>query len=107
MPSVPHLEALLLLRGDSHRPWNATQIAQRLYIDDAAATAILEHLTGVGLIARGPQSNAYRYAPSAPGQAEMADRLADLHAHALVAVTNLIHGRPAHLFADAFRFRKD
>lgn len=97
----------MLLRGDPHRSWNATQIAQRLYIDDAGARVVLEQLAAAGLIARDPQSNAFRYAPSAPAQAEIADRLADLHAHALVAVTNLIHGRPAHLFADAFRFRKD
>ena len=37
IPSVPHLEALLLLRHDPQNTWNAPVIAQRLYIDEKSA----------------------------------------------------------------------
>jgi hypothetical protein len=104
---VPHLEALLLLRGDEQRRWSTSLMARRLYIDEPSAAAVLNHLTEIGFVAFEAEAAAYRYAPASPAQSEMIDRLADLHAHALVAVTNIIHGRSAQLFADAFKFRKD
>lgn len=107
IPSVPHLEALLLLRRDQHTRWSASLVARRLYIDETNAGAVLRHLADAGFVHFDTAAGEYRYAPASPTSAEMIDRLADLYAQALVAVTNIIHGRPAQLFADAFKFRKD
>jgi hypothetical protein len=106
IPSVPHLEALLLMRRDPQRSWNAAAMAQGLYIDEHSAAAVLAELAAGDLVVGDSAAATYRYAPPPP-LAEMMDRLADLYARALVTVTNLIHGRSAQLFADAFKLRKD
>lgn len=105
--TVPHLEALLLLRREAPRTWNTADIARNLYIDERTAAVVLRDLTSIGLAVADDTTAAYHYAPSSDGNAQLVDRLADLYAHALVAVTNLIHGRSAQLFADAFKFRKE
>ena len=104
-PSVPHLEALLLLRRDPAVAWDPARLARRLYIDDKTAADVLRDLTTCQLAAGNDPATGYRYEPGA--NAEMVDRVAQLYARALVAVTNLIHGRNAQLFADAFKLRKD
>lgn len=79
--SLPHLEALLLLRSAKNDLWNSTMLAERLYIGDMQALA-----------------------------AAQIDRLAALYGSHLLEVTYLIHStheRKAHLFADAFKWRKD
>ena len=48
IPSVPYLEAALLLRGEE-RGWTVTEVARRLYITDAAADELLEALQAGGL----------------------------------------------------------
>jgi hypothetical protein len=107
IPTVPHLEALLLLRG---RPedWPLALLASRLYVDAANATLLLDDLTAAGLVAVGP--GGYRYAPADADVASTVDALATLYARQMVVVAELIHSssdRKAHRFADAFRLRKD
>lgn len=106
-PSVPHLEALLTLRRDPQTAWNVQVVAQRLYTDEKSAATVLDELVAARLVTCQPTTAVYRYAPATPAQSQMVDRLADLYSRALVAVTNLIHGRSAQMFADAFKFRKD
>lgn len=104
--SVPHLEALLLLRSNP-RNWRAAEVAGRLYISDKAAERLLLDLCNAGMAAG--ESDAYRYHPETAMMNEMIDRVARLYAQNLVAMTNLIHSsveRKAHQFADAFNFRK-
>ena len=50
--SVPHLEAMLLMRSHPAEHWTATRLGQRLYIRDTDAAGLLEALAGTGLARR-------------------------------------------------------
>lgn len=107
IPTVPHLEALLLLRGRPEE-WPLAQLASRLYVDAANATLLLDDLIASGLVVAA--GNGYRYAPADADVATTIDTLAALYARQMVTVAELIHSssdRKAHRFADAFRLRKD
>lgn len=112
VPSVPFLEALLLLRADPAQAWNADALAGRLYTREKAAQGLLEDLCTAGIARRceAPFEPAYCYAPASEALRDRIDRLADLYARHLVEVTHLIHSsldRKAQQFADAFKLRKD
>lgn len=108
IPSVPFLEAVLLLRADPKRSWMAAQLARRLYVPERTADELVELLVSSAL-AVPAEPEGVRYAPSAE-LAEVVDRLAQAYSTDLVTVTDLIHSRidrRAQRFADAFRFRKE
>lgn len=110
--SVPHLEALLLLRSLPEREWDSAAVAQRLYVAERAARKLLDELCTVGaLVSSKTHKNVtYRYWPRHPDLAVMIDRLALAYASNLVAIAGLIHSkidRQAQQFADAFTWRKD
>jgi len=111
--SVPHLEALLLLRSAQGTFWSAATVAGRLYIGEQLALAVMQDLCRAGMLApRSPDdgSIAYRYQPASDAMGVLIDRLAALYASHLLEVTYLIHSaldRKAHMFADAFKWRKD
>lgn len=111
VPSVPFLEALLLLRADPAQQWQREMLAERLYIRDKIAQGLLEQLCKAGMAAECPaQQDCYRYQPSSNALQARIDQLADLYSKHLVEVTLLIHSsldRKAHQFADAFKWRKD
>jgi hypothetical protein len=113
IPSVPHLEALLLLRAGQADVWRAATVAERLYIGDKVAHDVLVDLCRAGMIApREPADGVidYRYQPSSDAMGALIDRLAALYGSHLLEVTYLIHSaldRKAHLFADAFKWRKE
>lgn len=107
IPSVPHLEALLLLRGNP-ASWPIAQLAGRLYIDVSIATSLVDDLALAGLATCTPEG--CRYAPADPATAATVDAVAELYARRTVAVAELIHSksdRKALRFADAFRLRKE
>lgn len=109
IPSVPFLEALLLLRADVSQPWDIDALAKRLYVRERTAQALLEDLCTAGM-ATCCDTGLYRYEPESDILRNLIDQLADLYATQLVAVTNLIHSsldRKAQQFADAFKWRKD
>ena len=106
--SIPHLEALLLLRASETQEWPATRVAKRLYVVEAAAQALLDDLSALGMLERGPGGFTYR--PASPQLRATIDELAELYSRRLVDITHLIHSRldrQAQHFADAFRWRKD
>lgn len=111
IPSVPYLEAMLLLRNHADRDWDAKQVAQRLYMTEKAAAELLFELHGAGVLhAAAQEVPSYRYRPISEELAQMIDRLAQTYSSNLVEVTNLIHSKiskKAQQFADAFRWRKD
>lgn len=115
IPSVPFLEALLLLRANPAQQWNSDMLAQRLYVRERTAHALLEDLCRAGMVAPcddagGAQEACYQYQPTSEHLRERVDALADLYSRHLVEVTLLIHStldRKAQQFADAFKFRKD
>jgi hypothetical protein len=109
IPSVPFLEALLLMRADPAQAWRRESLARRLYVREKVAEALLGDLCLAGMAA-GCEADGYRYQPTGDGLRERIDRLADLYATHLVEVTLLIHSsldRKAQQFADAFKWRKD
>lgn len=106
IPSVPYLEALLLLRSGSRESWDAARVAQRLYVRETDAAALLSALEASGIAQRADVG--YTYAPNAELAARI-DQVAGCYVANLVEVTELIHSRlerRAHQFADAFRFKK-
>jgi hypothetical protein len=137
IPSVPYLEALLLLHGDPARAWACQEVARRLYLTDKAAQVVLAELAAAGvtqLVADSgdgaalagatsmpggdgedtssePANASVRYAPQTLELQEMIDRLAVIYPRHIVAVSELIHSRGRHSraqqFADAFVLRKE
>ncbi|TFW35360.1 hypothetical protein [Massilia horti] len=112
IPSVPFLEALLLLRGDPAQQWHPDTLARRLYIRDRMAQSLLEDLCRAGMAVRcaPPAEHCFHYQPSSTAMRRRIDQLADLYSKQLVEVTTLIHSsleRKAQQFADAFKLRKD
>ena len=113
IPSVPHLEALLLLRAAAAISWTGVMVAGRLYIGEKIALGILHDLCRSGMTEQHDTPDGqtlYRYRPATPAMAVLVDRLAVLYASHLLEVTYLIHStleRKAQLFADAFKWRKD
>jgi hypothetical protein len=109
VPSVPYLEAVLLLRADPERAWDAAQLARRLYVPERRGIELAAQLRDSGIAAAAGEGGAVRYAPAAD-LAVLLDGVAQAYAADLVTVSSLIHSRidrRAQQFADAFRFRKD
>jgi hypothetical protein len=108
--SVPHMEALMLVRATAPQRWSAHTLAQRLYVTPAAAGALLEDLAGAGMLMRDAAQSAWFYDLRQNALCGLVERLAGLYASHLVAITVLIHSRldrKAQQFADAFDLRKD
>jgi hypothetical protein len=111
IPSVPYLEAALLLRGSPGRGFSTADLAGALYMGDRAARELLQQLTEGGLVvAEAGQSGRVRWQPRDASVAASMDALAQAYATHLVEVTHLIHdatAKKAQRFADAFKLRKD
>ena len=113
IPSVPFLEALLLLRNAPAQTWDAEMVAHDLYVSPPQATELLTSLTDAGIcveVAKSPLH--FVYAPKPDELRELIDNLAHEYAHNLIEVTNLIHAnsnkdQKIQLLADAFILRKD
>lgn len=111
IPSVPYLEAMLLLRNETDAQWDSAHLAQRLYLSEQAAGALLAELNDAGVIvADAHMAECYCFCPVSESLRDMIDQVADAYASHLVDVTHLIHsktGKKALQFADAFKWRKD
>ncbi|HZY16942.1 MAG TPA: hypothetical protein VFE82_00590 [Ramlibacter sp.] len=109
IPSVPFLEALLLLRANPTQPWGAADTAGRLYIGEAQALDLLQGLEAAG-IARRADKERFAYAPASDDLRAVLDGIAAAYSNDLVTVTQMIHsrtGKRAQQFADAFRWKKE
>lgn len=104
------MEAMLLFKALPGQAVETRSIAERLYVGDKQAAALVEQLRGAGIIVPVDGSPAtHRYAP-APELADMLDRAAHAYVHNLIGITRLIHSRTermAQQFADAFKIRRD
>lgn len=108
IPSVPHLEALLLLHADPNREWDAPDLGARLYLDAARAGQLLADLARAGLAV--VIAGSFRFAPSEASLASVVDAVAHTYGRHLVEVAELIHAARDHKaqrFADAFLLRKE
>lgn len=109
IPSVPYLEAMLLLRSSSERVWSSPDAAQRLFVSDKSAAELLAGLHAAGILAQ-PVPGQYQYRPASDALHMMIGRVADCYSRHLMPVTHLIHSKTdkrAQQFADAFKWRKD
>ena len=111
IPSIPYLEAILLLKEDPAQAWDSRQLSKRLYLSDRDAGALLVALNESGIASRveGGDS-AFRYAPITDVLRDLLDRLASIYPGNLIEVTHLVHSKTnkrARQFADAFKLRKE
>jgi hypothetical protein len=107
--SIPMLEALLLMRRQPERRWTTGMLAAELYMEPRQVAPFLADLVARGLCGMVENSEPlYVWKPATPELAQALERLADVYARHLVAVTNLIHSKPrasVRGFSDAFRIR--
>lgn len=111
IPSVPHLEALLLMRSEADHQWSINELAKRLFINEQKTRGILEHLQAAGVVSDlGGDPRLYQYYPPSDELKDLIDNLALTYSSSLIEVTNLIHSnmdQKAHKFANAFVWRKN
>ena len=109
IPSVPYLEALLLLRAESAQPWDSYRLAGRLYIGEGQALELLQAMQQAGVVNR-REDGSFVYSPADAALVEVIAALATTYSQDLVGVTDLIHARldkRAQQFANAFRWKKE
>ena len=110
VPSIPYLEAALLLRRESAEQWSAKRVSEALYISHARAAELLSALASAGVVAPASDPDLYRYAPRDATLGHTLDRLAEIYRTDMIGVTQLVHDttqRSAQRLADAFKLRKD
>jgi hypothetical protein len=111
VPSVPYLEALLLIRAEPARGWTSADIARRLYLSEKNARELIDELIVAGIAtAIYGETLHVRYQPIDDSLRERLDQLAQAYSIHLIEVTRLIHSkadRNAQHFADAFKWRKE
>lgn len=111
IPSVPHLETLLLLWRERTTDWDAQSVARRIYVPEKQAAAIVADLADAGILScDAGEPRRCRFDASREPLATIVAALAAAYARDLLGVTRLIHSRTsrqAHAFADAFKWRKD
>lgn len=109
--SVPQLEALLLLRDNPQKGWNAADIAKALYIPEEAATSLVVDFLRRGFIRPDPHDNTlYFYRAPNEGVDRLIGELGAAYHDRRVAVISLIYSKPINkvqTFADAFRFGRE
>ncbi|MEO8164971.1 MAG: hypothetical protein ABI619_06195 [Betaproteobacteria bacterium] len=106
--SIPYLEALLLLRGTPGKSWDVAGVAARLYLPGSEVRELLKFLSDSGMLVE--KDGNYRYQPQSEELRSVIDLLARCYSENLVEITKIIHSgtsRKAHIFADAFKWRKD
>lgn len=108
--TVPHLEALLLLRNSSPTAWSVEDMAERLFLVPGSAKEILNDLVRQHLILVVPgTSESYRYEPE-PRLDRVIASVDFAYRRELVRISTLIHAKPSGAvreFARAFRIKKD
>jgi hypothetical protein len=115
MPSIPHLEAIFLLRGTRTRVWEVNEIAKNLYVDEETASGVVQRLCCIGICAPAPDcSDRFIYQPESTELDELITRVAGYYSRNLIEVTNLVHASSGpgstqriQQFADAFKLRKE
>jgi hypothetical protein len=110
IPSVPHLEALLLIWETVPRAWTAGEIAARIYIDDDRAGEILKDLERCGMVARdAAQPMSFKYDPHSDWDHTL-PLVSQTYRRQLSRVARHIHAqgpKPVREFSRAFRLRRE
>jgi len=110
IPTVPHLEALLLMWEATPRAWGATEIAARIYVADDVAIDILRGLERCGVVARvTDQPLTFGYDPRSEFDATL-PLLSKTYRRQLGRVARYIHSqgpKAVREFSRAFRLRRE
>lgn len=104
--SVPHLEALLLVRESAPRPWTAVELALRVYVTPPEAVRLLQSLERQGWIT--VDGEHHRFVARTADAAILEQVSAHYRSH-LVRVAQLIHSKASPAireFARAFQVNK-
>jgi DNA-binding IclR family transcriptional regulator len=108
VPSVPYLEAMLLLRALGRQAITVTEVSRRLYLPEARAAELVAQLVDMRVVTPNREGT-WRYEPD-PELAARIDELAQAYSTNLIGVAELIHSkseRRAAQFADAFKIRRE
>lgn len=111
IPSVPHMEALLLLWREPTVEWRAEDIARRLFVGPTVAEALAKDLCRADLFESDlkNESTHYRCRRDPPSLATILAAVDEAYNRHLREVTGLIHSnvdRKAARFAQAFIWEK-
>jgi hypothetical protein len=110
IPTVPHLETLLLLWRDPREGWSVAEIAERLYVVPTVAGDLARDLCMADLLECEGDPPRYAARREPPRLAHLVQGLNEAYAHHLREVTRLIHAnhdRRAERFKQAFTWKKD
>lgn len=112
LPSMEHVELLLLLVNSTDQSFLPSDAARELQVEPEATSRRLADLADSRLVAReGPAGmERYRYAPADLDLRNAVEQLADAYRTRPVSLIRVVYERPpesAQRFADAFRLRKE
>lgn len=106
LPSMEHVEVLLLLRADPERAWTSDEVAGQLKIDRRSSARCLEELHRNALLGAVGDPTVYRFAPRSEPLARASALLLDAYQRTPVLLVKALYQRPApglRTFSDAFR----
>jgi hypothetical protein len=109
IPTVPHLETLLLLWRQPATRWSAEAIAARLYIAPDEARNLAADLAGLELLLADGDPPHYQSRREPDALVALLDEVAEAHAQRLRDVTALIHDsaqRQSEGLAAAFQWQR-
>ncbi|MEP7069107.1 MAG: hypothetical protein ABI789_07705 [Usitatibacter sp.] len=111
IPSVPFLEALLVIRAAAGEPVPVLAVAERLYISERSAGDLVRALHEAHFVRPVDAGGmGYRFDPADEGLSRLVEDIAHHYQDNLIGMTELIHSKTARSavqFADAFKFRKE
>jgi hypothetical protein len=110
IPTVPHLETLLLLWRSQDTDWTAEDISKRLFVTAAQAAAVAEELCEADLLECAGEPRHYRCRREPPSLRSLLAEVDEAYSRHLRRVTELIHSnvdRKAARFAQAFTWDKE
>jgi hypothetical protein len=94
--SVPHLEALLLLWNSRPQPWLVTNLAKRLYVDEAVARGLVQDLARRQLVdAAGDPPDSFSYKPGSVERDQLIAAVDATYRREVVRISTLIHTKPS------------
>jgi DNA-binding IclR family transcriptional regulator len=110
MPSVEHLETLMVLLRNTTRSWSAADVAGELGIAESTAADVLERLASDNFLdVKISNEILYRFNPATAVLEQAAAACSDLYRRERIAMINIVTAAPVSPmrdFAEAFRLTK-
>ena len=109
IPTVPHIETLLLLWREQGNQWSAEDIARRIFIPASRARDVADELCRADLFGCGGDPKRYWCRREPPSLVQLLGEVDAAYSRHLRSITELIHSnvdRKAARFAQAFTWEK-